>query len=649
MNNLRGKRYIGLLRCSSPGQIDTSIGDQRRVLEAYARDEGLVCADYLPLEGVSGSLPGNRTDIQDLIRRKQQKDDFDVLLVQDTSRFTRAGVQHAHHLESELNAAGIQVAFVITAISSGPEGDLMKSVYAFSDQQHAKAISFSSARGSMSSILDARSPYCRRPPYGIDRLYVAPDGKRLHIIRNLPDGTQVRLDPDTGHVTGTFGVNEKSGVPNHYIKQKQEQIVLVRGDERCLGVVRRIYRRACVDNLGWFRIAKELNDDGIPSPTGKKWNTQAVAMILRNPIYLGRGIANRYTAAIYNMRAPNAPVPAKVEKQELYNRKRPARRTRPESDWHVQDYPQFADLLEPEVREIAAARQEEFLRRQSTGHRPKPNRDGHRDSDFILKDLLRSKQGDCPMTGHRSGKRSQIRYYRVREAYTAPDSNAVMRTLIRAEPLEQTVLEVVNTALLSMPDLHEQIELQIRAALKSAGRDHEQRDALLAERETIRRKLKAIVARLNPDMIQLIEDEIAAMEAQLHSVNERLARCEATILMDDQSVRRLIDESVAAIRDLGRTLAHSPPATLRQYLQLLVKKMVVDLETRDVEMEVGLPESLDALQLRVCLLEGPACRTSKQTHPDTRTVIGTYRLRWDQRSGMYSLCSPPTPTQPAAA
>ena len=56
--DLHGKKYIGLLRCSSPGQKDTSIGDQRRLLESFATEHGLVCTDFVALDGVSGHPVG---------------------------------------------------------------------------------------------------------------------------------------------------------------------------------------------------------------------------------------------------------------------------------------------------------------------------------------------------------------------------------------------------------------------------------------------------------------------------------------------------------------------------------------------------------------------------------------------------------------
>ncbi|MEE9297087.1 MAG: recombinase family protein [Phycisphaerae bacterium] len=629
---LQGKRYIGLLRCSTRGQADTSIDDQRRVLEAFAREHGLVYVDEVVLGGVSGSLPGARDDIPQLIERKERADDFDVLVVQDSSRLTRAGIKHVHHLEWILNSAGIKVLYATGRNADGWVGELETSFNAGVDQAAARSISFGSARGSMSSILGGRSPYCRRPPYGIDRLYVAPDETPLHIIRNLPDGRQLQLRPETYEIIRDFGANEESGVPNHYIKQKQERIVLIPGDDRCVETLRRMYRRHYVDGLGRYRIAKELNDAGIPSPNGKKWTTFTIGAILRNPIYLGRGIANRFTSAVYHKRSDDCPLPVEVDPSELCNRKRPALQTRPESDWRYQDHPRLAELIEPEVREIAAARQKTYLDGQAGEHVPKPNRDRHFDSSFFLKGILHSKQGDEPMTGITTGKRgSKRRYYRVNRAYSAPDADSVMRRMVPADPLEQAILETVKQTLLGLPDLRDRIESRVRAELEATSRDNAQLGKLAQERDTIRGKLKLIIDRFDPEMKDLLDDEIGALQARLRSVNERISRCESVKPTDDKAISEIVDQTVAAIHDLANMLVDAPPATLRQLLQALISRLVVDLETRDVELEISLPSTVDAGKLRMCLVEGFACKSYNETHQRVAAAIAVFQLQWDCR------------------
>jgi hypothetical protein len=630
---LHNKRYISLLRCSSPGQIDTSIDDQRRVLDAFALEQGMVHVDEVILPGVSGSMPANRDDIPKLIARKRQQDDFDILLVQDTSRFTRSGPKHVHHLEYELNAEGIDVVYATGSITDDWTGEVQKTLLASADEQHVRTISFTSARGSMSSILDNRSPYCRRPPYGIDRLYVSPEGTELHIIRNVSDGRQQMLNPKTMAVIREFCPNQKSGAPNHHVKQKQDRVVLMPGDQKCIEVVRRIFRRSCVDNWGAYRIASELNTEGIPSPTGKKWTTHTVGAILRNPIYTGRGIANRYSVAIYNMRGPNHPVKVQRSNQERYGHKRPSRHIRPESDWHVQEHPQLRNILDPEVRAIAEVRQQKHLDRQASGHKPKPDRDRHRDSRYILKGLLRCAQGDLPMTGITTGKKGhRKRYYRLGRAFAAPDNDAVLRKMVPADPLEEIVLETVRTVLLALPDLRDRIERQVRTVLQERHRDHDELQGLLKQREDLRKRLEWVIDDFDADMKDLAEGKIAELKAQLRSVSDRIGRCEQVTPMSDGAVQEVVDATLTAVRHLAETMRDAPPATLRQYLQVLVRRLVVDLESRETVLEIALPDTVDMKQIEVCLVEGFACKSYNQTHPLPGSAIAVYRLVWDRKA-----------------
>jgi hypothetical protein len=205
---LMGKRYIGLVRCSTDGQKDTSIPDQLALLRGFADKHGMIHVDDVLRGGVSGSKPGNRTDLDELVARKRDRNDYDILLVQDTTRLTRGGVEHGAKIEFEFTKVGVRIVFVADQLPDGDFGGVVRSFLYFSGKQTAKSTSLFSTRGCMSSLEQGRSAHCRRPPYGTDKAYVAPDGSWLHVIRTMPNGTQLKLDAKTGAVIGTFGKNE---------------------------------------------------------------------------------------------------------------------------------------------------------------------------------------------------------------------------------------------------------------------------------------------------------------------------------------------------------------------------------------------------------------------------------------------------------
>ncbi len=229
---LRGKRYIASARCSTIGQADTSIPDQIHAIETFAGRYGMVKVDQVLLEGISGSMPGKREDLQTLLDRKQRRNDFEAVLVQDTTRLTRGGTGHGMHIEHEFTAAGIEIVFVMEQALEGPAGDMMKTFQYFSGKEQARSIGKNAARGAMSAMEQGRMSHTHRPPITIDRMYVGPDGVARHIIRNMADGSQVRLDPKTGAAIERFGIHPRTGRPAHYLKQPDETIRLVPGDPR---------------------------------------------------------------------------------------------------------------------------------------------------------------------------------------------------------------------------------------------------------------------------------------------------------------------------------------------------------------------------------------------------------------------------------
>ena len=77
-------------------------------------------------------------------------------------------------------------------------------------------------------------------------------------------------------------------VSNHGRLLKKLEIVAPQAD-----TVRMIYRLAVREGMGYERIAKELNRQGIPTAAAAQWKAAAVRGILLNPVYMGYPAINR--------------------------------------------------------------------------------------------------------------------------------------------------------------------------------------------------------------------------------------------------------------------------------------------------------------------------------------------------------------------
>jgi hypothetical protein len=626
-SKLNGKRYINLVRCSTHGQADTSIDDQLNVNKAFATQHGMVHVDDVVLEGVTGSIPGARRDIGQILERKATRDDFEILLVQDPSRLTRGGALHGASIEYDLRSAGIKVVYVSGDVPEGEFGDVIRGLHYTAAREHAKSISFASTRGAMSAIADGRLSYCRRPPYGVDKLFVGPDGTPHHIIRNLPDGTQVQLHPETREVIQRFGRNERHGGSRHYRKQKDERIVLIPGDDRHVEIVRRIFTRHLIKEHGYQRIAMDLNCEGIPSSTGGTWTVATIRKMLLNPIYVGLGIANRFSSAIYHMRGPDAPIRTDVDDQTLANCRRPPQRTRRRAEWHQTNEDRLDDLLEHDLKHLARAKQDQHLDAQAAGRSPKPIRDRHRQSEYFLKGVLRSKQGDFPMTGRSAGRRKpRTRYYAVGRAYSAPTADRVMQKMVPAEPIEQAVLRLLQVILTFKSDMKDAIRTSVRQQTEEWQTDHSAIANLRAEREATQRKLEFIIDELEEVGRDALKVKTDRLQAKIRSLDERIRNASAGSQRHVGNEAELVDRVTDRLAEIGSSLGDLPPLATRRLIAAFVTRAVVDLETRHVELEIRLPEWALSGQRAMCL-DGPFSRES-DVEAHQGAVILSPSLSW---------------------
>lgn len=639
-NKIRGMTAVVLRRSSSIGQ-GTSIGLQARTVESVIEECSLNVIKTFVLEGVTGSIPGARTDIDEIVRLKQTTPSLQLLVVPDITRFTRAGTLHGHSLIYQLRSVGIVVYFVAEDLLVDDEMTAQfAGMWFTAAHHHARSIARGATLGKTVSYLDGRSEYAQRPPLGVDRLYSL-DGEPLHILRNLSDGSQVMLDVETREVVRTFAPNPESGVPAHYLKQKAERVSFLPGSEEAVATVNLVFSLRHIDKRSFGSIAKLLNDYGVPAAMGGLWTASVVAKVCRNPVYTGVGIRAKQDAATYSRTSGNPkspePEPARTDLAELARRKSVPAQWRSRDEWLIRPMPQFENFLPPDIRTLACVEIEAFHARVGDPSRPRSTRqppglrDKHRDSAFLLKYIMTSRQGGRKMTGVLSGKSGHpVRQYAVpRSGHVKTGS--VMNRRINARAVESVVLELLQALLAAKADLREAIELSLRQSIRAAERRVErQSDPARLDREikVLRRRIATIVDEIgevegqhDPVMVKMreLKHQLAAKIAQrqalagppldiadLPALAERVAQrlsSLGTLSLPDESGSR--QETGEQAGEAGRPSGtdelswHGPVpgpagdadenAVLRSLLQTFIAKCEADLVTKEVTIEFAVP------------------------------------------------------------
>lgn len=94
LNKYRNRRYVCSVRVSDACEKQNSDVAQLGWLKNWANEREMVhVADFIEPD-LSGSLPGNRTDLRDILQRADTLGDFDVVLSQRIDRATRGGADH---------------------------------------------------------------------------------------------------------------------------------------------------------------------------------------------------------------------------------------------------------------------------------------------------------------------------------------------------------------------------------------------------------------------------------------------------------------------------------------------------------------------------------------------------------------------------
>lgn len=591
-----------LRRSSTAAQADTSNTNQARTVDQILKLHQMQVVHEIDLKGVSGSLPGNRTDVNEIIAAKQRLDNFDYLILPSADRFTRAGSLHGLKLLWDLAAAGITVYFVKEDLFSDEERSRNFLGFLFdAARQTAVAIGTSCAEGLTYRVLDGKQPYTNRPPFGVDRLIMLGE-KRQYILRNLRNGTQQMWTPERDQrkrrLLRTFPRNPKKGTPNHYRKQKNEWAVLVPGDPKVQKALNYLFELRWVRGLGSRAATRSMNDllltnSDYQSPSGGVWSVGGVEKMLVNPVYTGLGIRLMRATGVYILSSKRGkPTPSPVTIKDLASQSRPTRRLRPRKDWIEQPQEHLRGYLSPTVKEAAKKGIEEWLNRRARGQKLKPDRNKHKNTGRLLSDILRSKQGDSPMRG--TGGRPEYEYYKTKRGLNSPASKSVMAKLIPGRSMHVAVLECLRDALVHRTDLVSTIAKVLKIVLKEQSRD---------DTNDIERELRAA----NAQHIRLTR-QLTGDDEDDKEVNAELDRLDARILRlrDKQrskprmAVNKLKPQASAAMLakefvDMGGGIDAMDIATKKGLLRRLIPRMVVDLETREVEMDIALPADLCSL------------------------------------------------------
>jgi len=272
-------RAVAYYRHSAEIGQENSVEIQQDNVRAFADRHEVDIVEEFADRGKSGLNAEGRPAFTEMMELVRTRDDFDIILVLDVSRWGRfQDTDLSAHYESLCTQQGKQV--IYTQIGFPRDEDrlisqLRKSIDRYQSAEYSRTLSKKVFEGAAKVARQGYRPG-GSPPYGFYRLMLdeqkAPD-------RILQPG-------------------QRKAVQNG-------RVVLVPGAPDQVEIVQEIFVLFVEQGLQERQIAGQLNARNVPSPGGMRWSDASVRHILTNRQYAGAVVYNRTTQRLKTRRRTN--------------------------------------------------------------------------------------------------------------------------------------------------------------------------------------------------------------------------------------------------------------------------------------------------------------------------------------------------------
>lgn len=231
--NIRyGAAYI---RVSTETQDELSPESQLEEIKRYAKRENIILLeDCIYIEPpTSGRKAKKRQKFLDMIAHAKRKDcPFSVILVWKFSRFARNQEESIFYKSILRSKCHVDVVSITEPLIAGPFGKLVERIIEWMDEFYS-----------------------------------------IRLSQEVKRSMRINAERGKLQCTASFGYKAENGV---LIPRKEEA-----------KYVRRLFNEF-ISGKSLYAIARELNDLGVRTHRGNKFETRTVEYILRNPVYIGK-------------------------------------------------------------------------------------------------------------------------------------------------------------------------------------------------------------------------------------------------------------------------------------------------------------------------------------------------------------------------
>jgi DNA invertase Pin-like site-specific DNA recombinase len=276
-NSGRAAMYV---RMSTEHQ-QYSTENQADAIQKYAGRRNLVIVKTFVDHGRSGLTLSGRLGLSELLEEVQSGTaDYEAILVYDVSRWGRfQDSDESAYYEYRCKRAQVQVHYCAEQFENdgSPLSALLKTIKRSMAAEYSRELSVKVFAG-QSRLTELGFRQGGLPGFGLRRQLVGLDGVVKQVLER----------------------GERKSIQN-------DRVILVPGPEEEVKIVQKIFDLYTAGGMGARRIARLLNEQGVPWNTRKRWTHDVVHTLLKNPKYVGAAVYNRTSFKLSKQFVRNPP------------------------------------------------------------------------------------------------------------------------------------------------------------------------------------------------------------------------------------------------------------------------------------------------------------------------------------------------------
>jgi DNA invertase Pin-like site-specific DNA recombinase len=547
--DLRGKRVVIAARCSTKSQAEASIPRQVELGQAYAQRHGMIVVDVVPLEGKSATLRQHVPALRNLIKRKRERQDYEVLWFFTLSRFDRNRAD-GEELFREFEKENVLIVTEKQGCFTGKYGWLKRGICLQESQAFVEDLAVHTRSGRLRFMKEGTIPHTGVAPFAVDKLYLDSNGAKQYILRHAGRGKMHRINPTTGTVEGLM-IREEGAVRIGSQRIAGGKIRLVPGAPKLVAIAQEMFDKYYRQKWGATRIAGWLNNDlKLPALGGGLWTYGTVQTILRNLTYVGVGVACRLKTGRYcagsgdGIEIFETPREFPVRVYDQNERCEHMRsELRPMKQWLLVECPAMREFLPEPLRQVVQDGIWAYwkCKTQRMGKPKETNVDGRThggyryDHTYYLSGIMRSLQGNLRMNGRcvyghmtKMGTKRKYRTYHVGYARNTGNTNMLFKRAIPAEPVEKAVYAAVQEGIGDGSEVQRLVTEQVKAAYEASTEAQDNLQSLRDHKAQIEERYVSLKQDLGPRGRELMklkideyENQLDALEQQIETVSKR--------------------------------------------------------------------------------------------------------------------------------